>query len=108
MAPIHNCMPVILDDKKVEEWMNTDNADVVGLRAMLRPAPKEWLNAKPASQLVNSLKMTARNCSERNRLGSGPGHKHGGAVTGVPCSMRFRLPTLVKLKMTNRHTRLAY
>ena len=36
--------------------MDSGNIDLVSLRAMLAPAPEDWLIAGPASPLVNSVK----------------------------------------------------
>ena len=38
MAPIHNRMPVVLDESRLEQWMDPGNADVTSLRASLVPA----------------------------------------------------------------------
>ena len=56
MAPIHDRMPVVLDESRLDEWMNPDNGDVGSLRAILAPAPEDWLIAEPASTLVNNVK----------------------------------------------------
>jgi putative SOS response-associated peptidase YedK len=55
MAPIHDRMPVVLEESRLNEWMDTKAADAA-LRAMLRPAPNDWLLADRASPLVNSVK----------------------------------------------------
>jgi putative SOS response-associated peptidase YedK len=55
MAPIHERMPVVLEESRLNEWMDGKAADAA-LRAMLRPAPGDWLVAEPASPLVNSVK----------------------------------------------------
>ena len=56
MAPIHNRMPVVLDESRLDEWMDSENANPTSLHAMLGPAPEDWLIAEPASTLVNSVK----------------------------------------------------
>jgi putative SOS response-associated peptidase YedK len=56
MAPIHQRMPVVLDESRLDEWMDPGNADLASLRAMLTPAPEHWMIAEPASPLVNSVK----------------------------------------------------
>ena len=49
-------MPVVLDESRLDEWMDPANADSASLRAMLLPAPDDWLIDEPASPLVNSVK----------------------------------------------------
>lgn len=56
MAPTHDRMPVVLDESRFDEWMEPNNADVASLRAMLAPAPEDWLVAGTATSLVNSVK----------------------------------------------------
>jgi putative SOS response-associated peptidase YedK len=55
MEPIHNRMPVVLDESRLDEWMDPATADVASLRAMLAPAPQDLLIAEPVSALVNSV-----------------------------------------------------
>jgi putative SOS response-associated peptidase YedK len=56
MKSIHNRMPIVLDPSRLDEWMNPSPADANSLRALLRPAPDDWLVAEKASPLVNSVK----------------------------------------------------
>jgi putative SOS response-associated peptidase YedK len=56
MAPIHDRMPVMLDESRFDEWTDPGNADSASLRALFAPAPEDWLIAEPASPLVNSVK----------------------------------------------------
>jgi putative SOS response-associated peptidase YedK len=56
MALVHDRMPVILDESRIDEWMNSDNADAALLRTMLEPAPGDWLIAEDVSPLVNNVK----------------------------------------------------
>jgi putative SOS response-associated peptidase YedK len=55
MAPIHDRMPVVLEESRLDPWMDP-KAGEMSLRAMLRPAPDEWLIAEPASPLVNNVR----------------------------------------------------
>jgi putative SOS response-associated peptidase YedK len=55
MAPIHDRMPVVLGESRLDEWMHRTAADAA-LRAMLRPAPDDWLTADPVSPLANNVK----------------------------------------------------
>ncbi len=52
LAPIHARMPVILDDRDVEVWLDP-RAGPEALRTRLRPCPPEWLEAYPVSRRVN-------------------------------------------------------
>jgi putative SOS response-associated peptidase YedK len=56
MEPIHHRMPIVIDESRLDEWMDPANSDMATLRAMLVPAPENWLIAEPASPLVNSVK----------------------------------------------------
>lgn len=56
MASIHDRMPVVLDESRLDEWMDPGNADVASLSAMLVPAPENWLIAEPALPLVNNVR----------------------------------------------------
>ena len=56
MAPIHNRMPVVLDESRLDEWMDHANAGMAALLPMLVPAPEDWLIAEPASPMVNNVK----------------------------------------------------
>ena len=55
MAPIHDRMPVVLEESRLDEWMDPKAAEG-SLRTLLRPAPDDWLIAEPASPLVNNVK----------------------------------------------------
>ena len=56
MRPIHNRMPVILDNRAADDWMNPIEADPLSLKRLLIPAPDNVLLAQPASPLANSVK----------------------------------------------------
>ncbi len=56
MRPIHNRMPVILDNRAADDWMNPTEADPLSLKRLLIPAPDDVLLAQPASPLANSVK----------------------------------------------------
>ena len=55
IAPIHNRMPVVLEESRFDEWLKAETPESA-LRSMLRPAPDDWLVADIASPLVNSVK----------------------------------------------------
>ena len=54
--PIHNRMPVILDSRAADDWMNPREADPLSLKRLLIPATDDVLIAQPASPLANSVK----------------------------------------------------
>ena len=56
LKPIHDRMPVILNERGAEDWMNPNEAQPKRLKSLLLPAPEEWLLITPASPLVNSVK----------------------------------------------------
>ena len=56
IAPIHDRMPVILDERAAEDWMNPAERDPLSLKSLLAPAPMGLLEMDPASPLVNSVK----------------------------------------------------
>jgi putative SOS response-associated peptidase YedK len=39
MAPIHNRMPVVLNESRLDEWMAPGNANSASLQPMLKLAP---------------------------------------------------------------------
>ena len=51
MAPIHNRMPVILDPKDYDRWLDPSQPDG---QALLRPCLDDWLEAYPVSTRVNT------------------------------------------------------
>jgi putative SOS response-associated peptidase YedK len=61
MAPVHDRMPVILEDTAVDEWLFYDN-EPKALIELLKPAPNDLLIATPVSQRVNSVKNDDPEC----------------------------------------------
>jgi putative SOS response-associated peptidase YedK len=53
---IHDRMPVILDERAAEDWMNPREEAPLSLKRLLVPAPSELLVMQPASPLANSVK----------------------------------------------------
>jgi len=49
LQPLHDRMPVILDEHDYDRWLDSD-ADA---EALLRPAPEELLETYPVSTQVN-------------------------------------------------------
>jgi putative SOS response-associated peptidase YedK len=56
IAAIHDRMPVVLDDRAAEDWMNPRERDPLSLKRLFVPAPHDLLAMRPASPLVNSVK----------------------------------------------------
>jgi putative SOS response-associated peptidase YedK len=53
LEPIHDRMPVVLDEGNWSEWLDPRAHDLDRLAAMLVPAPPEWFEVFPVSTLVN-------------------------------------------------------
>jgi putative SOS response-associated peptidase YedK len=49
IGEIHDRMPVILDERAVEDWMNPQEEDPLSLKRLLLPAPSELLVMQPAA-----------------------------------------------------------
>jgi putative SOS response-associated peptidase YedK len=56
IGEVHDRMPVILDERAEEDWMNPGESDPISLKRLLVPAPDDLLVMQPASPLVNSVK----------------------------------------------------
>ncbi len=56
IRPIHNRMPVILEERAADDWMNPGEADPLSLKRLLIPAADDVLLAQPASPLANSVR----------------------------------------------------
>jgi len=61
MEPVHNRMPVILEDQAIDEWLFPET-EAARLRELLRPAREDLLIATPVSQRVNSVKNDDPEC----------------------------------------------
>lgn len=62
MAPIHDRMPVILAREEFDAWLNPDNADIDGLRDLLRPCDPEMMAAHPVSPAINRGSVEGPEC----------------------------------------------
>ena len=56
IAAIHDRMPVVLNERAAEDWMNPREQDPQSLKRLLVPASSDLLSVRPASPLVNSVK----------------------------------------------------
>lgn len=54
VAPIHNRMPVVLEPRNVDEWLDHTHFDPGRLRALLAPAAAKDMEGYRVSTLVNS------------------------------------------------------
>lgn len=53
LRPIHDRMPVVLDERDWQEWLDPVAPDLEELQRLLVPAPEDLLVAYPVSTLVN-------------------------------------------------------
>ncbi len=53
LAPIHDRMPVVLDEANWSGWLDPTEHDLDRLTPMLVPAPPEWFVTYPVGTLVN-------------------------------------------------------
>jgi putative SOS response-associated peptidase YedK len=56
MAPIHNRMPVILDDDGLDAWLDPGVEKVADVLPLLVPCPDDVLTAYPVSTAVNTVR----------------------------------------------------
>ena len=56
MAPIHDRMPVLLHPSQFDAWLDPQNEDIDGLKAMLVPAPPEAVVVYPVDPAVNQAR----------------------------------------------------
>lgn len=56
MAAIHDRMPVILDERDLDTWLDPEIQEPERIRPLVRPCPPEWLTAHEVSRDVNSVR----------------------------------------------------
>jgi putative SOS response-associated peptidase YedK len=56
IAEVHDRMPVVLNERAAEDWMNPQERDPLSLKRLLVPARHDLLAMRPASPLANSVK----------------------------------------------------
>lgn len=64
MCPIHNRMPVILDPKDYDLWLDLEVKKSELLQPLLRPYPSEEMTAYPVSKAVNKPSNDSTECIE--------------------------------------------
>ncbi|HWG73936.1 MAG TPA: SOS response-associated peptidase [Acidimicrobiales bacterium] len=55
LAPIHDRMPVILDQSAWDTWLDPAEEDMGLVQRLLVPAPAEWFDAFPVTSRVNKV-----------------------------------------------------
>ena len=64
VAPIHNRMPVLLEETAFDSWLDPDFQDSESLARLLIPAPAAILQATPVSTYVNNPANEGPQCVE--------------------------------------------
>jgi putative SOS response-associated peptidase YedK len=59
MRPVHDRMPLILDDEQIEQWLDPDNPDP---GAVLTAVPDDELELVPVSDWVNNARHEGPQC----------------------------------------------
>src|SRR5208283_1164204 len=54
VSQIHDRMPVILPQEKINEWLDRNNKDTDSLKKLLVPYPADKMQAVPVSRMVNN------------------------------------------------------
>jgi putative SOS response-associated peptidase YedK len=65
LRPIHNRMPMILDDLAAKQWLDPIFTSLRTLAFLLQPFPSELMEAYEVSRLVNDPKNDSPACIER-------------------------------------------
>ena len=86
VKPIHDRMPVILAPGDYDAWLDSKNANLAQLMALLRPAQEEGMLAYPVSRAVNSTRTDSPTLIELARSnpradGGGPARSPTGPGT---------------------------
>ena len=64
MGTIHSRMPVNMDPRDYEQWLDPQEQDASAVAALLRPYPAERMRAFPVSTWVNDVKHKDARCIE--------------------------------------------
>ncbi len=62
MKPIHNRMPVILDEKVLEQWLDRSNNDTEKLSKLFKPYPAVRIRAYRVSKVVSNSRNETTDC----------------------------------------------
>jgi len=63
-ATIHNRMPVIVDPRDFDQWLDPAQQDAAALAPLMKPFPAERMRAYPVSTWVNDVKHQDARCIE--------------------------------------------
>lgn len=64
VGTIHNRMPVILDARDFDQWLDPREQDAAAIAPLLRPFPAERMYAYPVSTWVNDVRHKDARCVE--------------------------------------------
>jgi putative SOS response-associated peptidase YedK len=64
VAPVHNRMPVLLEDSASDQWLDSEFQDTGSLARLLVPAPTAVLQATPVTTFVNNPANEGPQCVE--------------------------------------------
>jgi putative SOS response-associated peptidase YedK len=62
VRPVHNRMPVILQPKDEEQWLDVSRTTFTKARSLFQPLPAELMDAHDVSPIVNSAKYDGPEC----------------------------------------------
>jgi putative SOS response-associated peptidase YedK len=62
LEKVHNRMPVIMDEKNFDQWLDPGYKETEKLSKLLKPYPAAKMKAYPVSRLVNSPKNDVPEC----------------------------------------------
>jgi putative SOS response-associated peptidase YedK len=65
VAPLHDRMPVVLEERDWDPWLDPEAPDLDGLERLLRPAADDLLVAYPVGTAVNSADNDGPHLVER-------------------------------------------
>ena len=68
LAPLHDRMPVVLEERDWDRWLDPDASDVDALAHLLQPASDDLLLAYPVGTAVNSADNDGPELVERVEL----------------------------------------
>ena len=68
LAPLHDRMPVVLEERDWDRWLDPDSGDVDALAHLLQPASDDLLVAYPVGSAVNSADNDGPELVERVEL----------------------------------------
>ena len=72
MKKLHDRMPVILEPKNYEQWLDPDNKDTAKLKQFLVPEPGDGLTKWPVSRALNNPRNEGPECASRERKTNPP------------------------------------